>query len=144
MPSPPPTSKNLISISSALSSLKSSLTIFAASIIGLSEVSCEPMWKCMPVGSRNSEALAWIYIFLAVCASTPNLFSFSPVEIYGCVFASTPGFTLMLILAFKFSPFAISSSLKSSAKLSTFISKISFSKASFSSSSLLPTPLKMI
>ena len=33
----------------------------------------------------------------------PNLFSFMPVAMYGCVFASIAGFTLIAILALSFS-----------------------------------------
>ena len=141
---PPPTSKNLMSICAAFNSLVKFATIFAASITGLISVICEPMWLWMPTGSRCGEFLACKYIFFAVCRSTPNLFSFSPVEIYGCVLASMSGFTRILMRAGLPSCFAIASKRFISASLSKFIIKISFSSANLSSSSRLPTPLRMI
>lgn len=99
-----------------------------------------PMWQSNPMGLRASESRAIMYKRRAVDASTPNLFSLSPVEIYGWVPASTSG--LMRIdtgAVFPSSP-AISANCLSSDSDSILKQRIPLSNASASSERVFPTP----
>jgi len=77
-------------------------------------------------------------------SSTPNLFSFLPVEICFNVLASVFGFNLIPILTVIFLLFAILSISTISLLDSAFISKIFLSIAKPISVAVLPTPEKTI
>ena len=74
----------------------------------------------------------------------PNLFSASPVEIYGWVTGSTLGLTLIAIGAVLFNCAAILFIRFISSIDSDLINLILFSKANIISSSVFPTPEKII
>ena len=78
--------------------------------------------------------------FKNVFSSTPNLFSFFPVEICFKVFASVFGFNLIPIFTTTFFFLAIFSIIFISLSDSEFISNIFFSIANLSSLSVFPTP----
>ena len=72
----------------------SSSALSSAATNGATSVSCEPTWQSMPTTWRCARGARPCGTAGARPRSaTPNLFSLRPVEMYGCVFGSTSGFT---------------------------------------------------
>ncbi len=68
-------------------------TCSTASSTGSISVSCEPIWLAIPAARSNGCAAMTRYRSAASSSGTPNLFSLSPVEMYGWVLGSTSGLT---------------------------------------------------
>ncbi|VVN48507.1 hypothetical protein PS662_06117 [Pseudomonas fluorescens] len=103
-------------------------------------VSCEPMWQSTPTTSRFGNCAARMYTSSASAMAMPNLFSLRPVEMYGCVPASTSGFTRNEIGARTPSSAATTCRRSSSSVDSTLKQCTPTSSARRMSSRVLPTP----
>ena len=107
-------------------------------------VICEPIWLWIPINftffisfNLSSTPPNWLRLI-------PNLFSFIPVVILACVWASTSGLIRRAIEATLFLVAASSLMISSSTADSTLKQKISLSSPRLISQSALPTPAKTI
>ena len=115
-----------------------------ASIKGDKSISCEPMWQSIPTMRKWCRLPACRYACSASAMAMPNLLAFRPVEIYGWVLASTSGLMRSETGAVLPSRCATALILSNSGRLSTLKHLMPAFNANSISTSLLPTPEKMI